>query len=290
MPLELPPSSPQANTETQSATPAATPPATTPDAAAPQAQDEQRLSGAWSAIAKKEKQISATARKLSEERAQLQKDRAELEEFRKMRDGAKRNPDPFLKSVYGEKWYDALTEYKLADGRLTPELVAASVDEKFEAFRKEQEAERAKLAESSKAQAEQEYQEQLAQLSDSTKAHVEKNAAEYELINLYGSHALVPQLIEAEFERSGRVLSIQQACDYVEAHLTEQVKKATAAKKFQATPGNTAEPKRNEPPQRRTLSNDLTASTASTQRQAVSDKERWERAKAAMDEVARRRT
>lgn len=213
-----------------------------------------------------------------------------MDEFRKLKERAKQNPDALLKSVYGEKWYDVLTEYRLNGGNV-PELVTAAVDEKLEAFQKQQAEERAKLETERKAQVEREAAQLRAEFAADVAGFIKSKAEDYELISLYQSEGLVAQYIEAEYEKTGRMIPTKEAADLVEQHLLSQAAKALNTKKLKAkaTPQPEGADKRNESQQRRTLSNDMTASTAATTPPARTDEERRKRALAAMEQAQKQR-
>lgn len=250
--------------------------------------EEAQVSRGLNLLAKKERENALARRKLADEWKKLEATRKELDEFRAAKESAKRNPEAYLRNVYGENWYDHLTQYRL-NGAPPAEMVAAAVDEKLAAFeKKQQEAEEARQNQARESQ-EQEYQRILGALHEEAKEFVAGNKDSYELIELYGSHALIPQTIDAIHRRDGKVLSVKEAADLVEQYLEEQAKKAQAAKKFQpkAPPPPQGADKRNETPQRRTLSNDLTATTAGARPPPKNDAERLQRAKEAWDRAAR---
>lgn len=247
---------------------------------------DKTMSARYADLAKREKGITAERRKLSEERATIAKDRAEVEEYRKAKADAKRNPEAFQRLVYGEGWYDSLTKYKL-EGTPPAELLAAAVDDKLEAFKAEQAkaaADSAKAASDAKAAEDAKAREEFAsEVVDYVKANAEK----YELIELYGSHDLVPQLIEAEHQKTGKLLSAVDAADKVEEFLASQASKALNSRKLKAQ--QQQPDKRNEPQQRRTLSNDMTVSAQAARPPPKSDDERFARAIAVMQEAERRK-
>lgn len=253
------------------------------EAAPPDAQ----VSKAWAALAKKEKGLAAQSHKLAQEKAELQSVRAELDAYKKSKEAALRDPHSFQKSVYGDDWYDKMTEWKLSGGKVTPELVSAHVDQKLEDFQKRQDAERQKQADAEKQRVAQENEQALANWRDEV-IEVVKAGAEYELINSFEAYELVLARIQREYEKTKKVMSAKEAADAVEKDFEERTAKT---KKFQKAPVAPQAPdKRNETPQRRTLSNDMAGSSAALAvPPAKTDAERRQRALAAMDAVQRQR-
>lgn len=263
-----------------------------------------QVSKAWAALAKKEKGLSLQAKKLSDERAAIEAERKELESFRSQRQSIKMNPAALLEAELGKDWYDKITEFRLNGNKPTAELVAASLDEKLEAFKREQEDAKKRQADEQQKQADVERQEAMTKFRSDAIDFVKSKGDEYELTALYESEDLVPAIIEKHFNdtterdeqgrfvKPGKVLSFKEAADLVEKHLEEKHAKARAAKKFQAQtqPTDPVAPKREDPQHRRaTLSNDMTASTPAALPPPRSDEERRERALAAYEKARAQR-
>lgn len=225
----------------------------------PEAKPDPRLAD----LLAKEKAYVTEKQKFAAERDAWTKERAELESLRGWRSGLVRNPDA-LKDVYGDGWYETLTDYRLNGAKVTPDLVAASVDAKLAEFEKRQKTERETAAEAARAQAAAEQKAVLDNFRADTAAFVKSKGEEYELINLHEAHNLVTQLIEDHFEKTQKILTAAEAAGIVEAHLAEQVRKSLETRKFKtpaATPG--AAPKKQEQvAQPRTLTNAHTGITA----------------------------
>lgn len=266
--------------------------AVAPDATKPEGGDDRQVKKAYALLAKKERGLALKAHDLAQKAEAMRERQAEFEAWNKAKDNAKRDPVTHLKALYGDDWYDKLTEFKLSGGKVTPELVAASVDERLEAFEKKQEAQRLKDAEAAKAQVAAEEAKVLSQWRADVTGYVKQNAEAYELINHFEVHDRVTAKIESEFAKTQKLLTPKEAADLVEKDLEERGSKSKKLGKAPATPApavTTAE-KRTDPLQRRTLSNDMTASTPATRPPPVDDKERRKRALEAMDAVRASRT
>ncbi len=234
-------------------------------------------------LAKKEKALSIARMKLGEERKAVDKQRAEMAELKSLVENAQLRPIPFLKKTFGDNWPVVLAKLE-ATGEVPNDIIARSVDEKLAAFEKKQvEAQEAQQKAAQEAQ-EAEAAQLRANLADECRAFVDSKPDDYELIAIHGSHALVPQLIEEEYKRTGKLLTSKAAADAVETYLTGQVEKAAASKKLAA---------RFLPQAKRTpaatLTNDLAASTPVPKSAAKTEEERMARAIAAWEQVEKAR-
>ncbi len=332
-------SAPHAAEETPAAPPAEGEQSTTPAPAAadtskteepkPQTPAEKTASAKILELAKRERGVLSAVKKLNEskesfkaeqakalaaieaERAKVAADVKAAQEFAAYKAKAKANPEAAAKALWGDAWYDALTEYKVK-GAVPADLAAAALDDKLEQFKAEQakSADEARKAAEEKAAAETKSAAEAKAAADAkakaawvegVKAFVITNAADYELIELNGAHGYVSDLIEQEFlalqKRAADgdeaaiaqmkvkpLLTNKEAADRVEEFLVNQARKLVAATKLQAsvqTPPQASKP----PP--KTLSNDIRASTPGAQPPPKNDEERMARALKKWEELER---
>lgn len=196
--------------------------------------------------------------------------------------------------------YQKLTEMVLS-GRIAPDKApedpiqyAKGIEEKlrkeFADKEAKKEADAKAAAESAKKQQEEELKAAYESYRQEVNSFTKENAAEYELINMYGQQELIIDTVNGYYEKNKRVLSVKEASDLVERHLEDEAKRALTSKKF--SPKNDAPVKNNlkeEPKaaqQTKTLSNNLTPTMSSTL-PAATDSERMKRALAALDKNAR---
>jgi hypothetical protein len=304
---------PEAKTEEKSGSPVVKP-------ASPEQQVSQRLAliaRREAALVQKQRSWQAEIQRretaLKNQEEQISSLKAEVDGFKKQIDSAKGDPIAWLK--LGGHDYDGATKAALNDGKLPPEeLVSretASLRAELEKIRKEQqdrvEAER-KSREEQQKQAQQLAAEQQQQAFNefvrSTVAQV-KASDKFPLLKLFNRELEVPQLIDAHFRQTaaqdveqakaegrrpvGRILSTEEAAQYLESYYREQ---AEAAGKLLA-------PKQPEPPangaapasvpqtevtgQRPTLSNTVVAQPSPPSGQRLSAEERYQRALAALN-------
>ncbi len=238
-------------------------------------------------MAKKERGYALKAHDLAQKAEAFKAEKAEFEEWKSARARSKTHPGDFLKKEYGDDWYDKLTEFKLSGGKVTPELLAEEVNAKFADLEKRQEEKSRKQLEEQKANALKEEERLLANFQNEVSEFV-KAAPEYELINGLDAQHLVAARIKTEHDKTGKLLSYKEAADLVEQDLENRTAKTKKFQRPQVENQSTA--KRNDPTQRRTLSNDMSGTSASASPPPMNDAERKKRALAAMDAVLARRT
>lgn len=299
-----PPSTPAAPAN---GTPAPTP---TPAVAAPAVDvkaELERIEAGRRDIERKERAHVQTLRKHAEEKKTLGEKLSRLAELEKREQSAKLNPVAFLKSIYGDGWYDIATKAKL-DGIPPADLVASELEKVKEEFHKE-----LSTRDEQAAQARAESARQA--LAADAHAFVAASGKEYPVFEGYQPEAiakLLAQRVESEYnlaykrnEATGAPttpISIKAAADLVESELVAIAERVAASEKYRAKLAEkfkpsapapaapaAAKPQRPEPQQRHTLSNDLTGTTPS-KTAPLSDAERLERAITARDAARKRPT
>lgn len=273
---------------------------------------EAQLSPRFAALAKREREIvqkqqklqaelAEERRKIEDERKEIAGARGKVAQYEAARSQAKLNPSGLLTEIFGENWYEALTEFKLKGASTaSPEEIAATIRNElkgeFEAKEKEREAREAKERESRDLEARKAAQEReaqiIAQFRQDLTAYGKEHAEEFELVNLYGQHDLVFEVIQSHHAKTGKVLNNQEAYGLVEKHLEGELAKSRTAKKFQgagAPPaaGAKLNPPATPPPASPTLSNGSSAAPSFVGG-PVSEAERMARALAAMDAAGAR--
>ena len=229
----------------------------------------------------KEVKLNREAQKFKSERETEKKTWGEklsqVERFEKLKANAKLNPEPLLKEVLGDKYYELITEHRLNGGAPPAQIVAAEIEkireemngklsERDEALRKEREE---RAAEAKKAGESAQAQQVVGYISD----FWTKNVGDYPAIEAEGHPpekiaAMIAAEVRREFDATsevdeeGNVVKPGKAdpkgvADRWEASLLFRAKRISALPKYAA-----AVPKSEAQPQRRTLSNDLTGSTA----------------------------
>lgn len=284
-------------------------PTAPPAVVVPDTGEMAKLDAARRDIALKERQHVMQVRKFSEEKKAHEASLQKVTQIEKLQAQAKLNPEAFLKSIYGDKWYDVVVESRI-NGVPPAQLLAdeiAKVEEKFEKKFAERDEARTKADADSQKKAIGSARRQLnLEALDFLKA----KTSDYPIFAGLGGEVQVAQLlaqrIEAEYNRTekrdaatgellqpGRVLSTKEAADALENELLGFAEKAATSEKYRAKlqeklqpPKQVAKvaeksPQRPESSQqRRTLSNEMTGSTPGRQPPA-SREERMQRAIAA---------
>lgn len=247
-------------------------------------------------FADEKKGLGAKLSKLNE----LEKWKSEQE---KLEMNAKLNKAAYLKAKFGDDWYDQVVAERLNGGAPTADTVALAIEQAQENMRKEF----AEKAEKERAELQREQAEQLqtarTQILGEASAFLEKSAADYPIFE--GTPrpqvaAALAQFIEQEFHRTGKVVTTKEAAEAIEASEIARAERLTGIEKYRekltaklkpvnaSTAGAPQVGSRSTGSERRTLSNDLTATTPGPKRTARNDEERREAAFAAF-EAARRK-
>lgn len=230
---------------------------------------------------------------LAKQREEFAKQKLDYEAWQAARADRRRNPEKYLSQDYGENWYEELSKYKL-NGVPTAGLIQSEVDDRVGALQKQLDEQKAAFENRFKEEKQAENLRKEQEYLDSATAHVEGNAEKYPLIHSYGVTKNVAKMIADAWYRpaegqESKVLTAEQAAMALEEQLTashERATKAKQAKEEAAKPPPVAPGKPNAFP-RRTLSNDMTASSAAPSTPPLNDAERMKRAIAAFAAASR---
>lgn len=213
------------------------PAAVVPQAAQPSEAEQLKaqLDARAKEIDKRHARTAKEARELAEQRKALDTDRKEFEDWKKLREDRRRNPDKYLKADFGEDYYDKLTKLKV-DGAPPADLIASEMDERMAKLQ-------AQLDEKSKALDErlnqaqaQEARRAKEQYLASAKEHVKSNADKYKLIHRFEEFDSVAGEIERHFRATckkdmdgnwlpGETLTAEQAADAIEKRIKDIAEK-----------------------------------------------------------------
>lgn len=254
----------------------------TPKAPEAPKQDEQ-VSSKFALLARKEKEIMKKAKEFQAKEQSYKEREASFLKYEQLKSSAKSNPLKVLEE-YGLTYKD-VTDFILNDNVPTPDLMARSLDEKFEAYKREQEQEKLSAMEQAKLAEEERLEGAVSSFKEEIKAYVAYNAEEYELITLYGAQDVIYETIESYYEAHGKVLSKEEGSKLVEDYLFKQTQQAQATKKFK--PKEEAKPVKKDVPEAgftKTLTNEYT-STAPSMLPSKTENDRIKRALAALEKA-----
>ena len=230
------------------------------------------------ALRTKELSIKKAADELAQKQSQIAKDLEEAQALKKWKETASADPDTVAKGLWGDKYYDLLTKHRLGNGA---DLAVQQLRKELAAEKESAAKQAAAAAEAQKAQVEKERAEASADFNREISDFVSEHAKEYELTSTLKSAQLIRQVIELTYSQHGKVLSTKEAADQVEKYLEEQIEGALATPKLSAKwkkaeaaaeaagkppPKKPIEPAA--PTQARSLSNDMSASTPTTEQGA----------------------
>lgn len=193
-------------------------------------------------LAKKEAQIvraqmesKREREEIAKEREAMAKDREEFQRYQERKKLAKLNPTVALED-YGLT-YEELTDFQLRGGTPPGEVIAKSVKEQLEAFKKEHEERFTKEREEQKRLSEEQAALQIEEFKVNMTDYIKEQTDAFELINQYEQYDLVYQTIAEHWEKTKgeqrpRVLSTKEAAELVEKYLEDLVDKGLKSKKF----------------------------------------------------------
>jgi cell division septation protein DedD len=280
-----------ATTATNETTPATSNPqassATAPEVTA----SPEKVSAKFAALARKEKQalVKLEAAKTREQaliaREQaLQAREAKLQEFENIK-----STNPLRALEMTGVSYQDLTQTVLNNGELTPEMQINNLRKEVETFKEQQERLAKEQAEAAAKRASQDEQEILATFKSEIDTFIKGQGSKFELIQSFNQTGLVYDTIDAQFQRTGRILSISEASEMVEKYLESEIEKALEIPKFRAKatpPPPPVEARKpvtspwGPKPVTRTLTNSATNAATSSKPASLTDRERLERARA----------
>lgn len=166
----------------------------------------------------KREQEKREVAKLQARLAELEPKAKQADELTAWRAAVKSDPSK-LKELYGDDYYDLLTEHKIGGGKLTPELLDAKVDERFKSLEAQRAAEAAKSAADRKAEEDAVTAEWREGVIDTVKS----KAADFRLVNLHGQHAAVADWIDKNYAATGKLATPEEGAKAVEASLRKAV-------------------------------------------------------------------
>lgn len=218
--------------------------------------------------------LGAKLTKLSElEKYQSEAPEREKQFRERERQSARLNPKGYLKDLYGDDYYKVITDTEV-NGVPPAQLIAAELQKVREEFKAELESREKRASDAANIAEQRELDASRRTVAQNCTAFCEKSAAEYPVFKKLGGPAqvgaMLGQRIEREFMSTGRILTEKEAADGLEGELLSVLEEAVGADKYKerlqgklkpatvaASSGVQGVPSST----RRTLSNNLTAST-----------------------------
>ena len=245
-----------------------------------QEQEQERVR--FAQLARKERELVQRQRAMRIEADRMRQEAVVTQRARSFMSQIKSKPLEALKQVGVS--YDDLTQAVLNDGKPAADMQVKALQDELRRFQAQQRIQQQRAVAAERQAVVREQRAAIQEFNEEVSEFVTANPETYELTNLHNGHGLVAQTIEAYFQKTGKVMSPKEAADQVESYLEQAVERSIATKKWAARNQKPKEEKQDVgQQQRRTLSNDMTASTPSMMNAPRTEKERIERAKAALD-------
>jgi len=183
-------------------------------------------------LSKKERKIFKEREESKLLRASIEKKEQELaERERRLKEWESIN-DP-IKALQAKGFtYDQATEWVLNNGKPTPEQEIGSVKKEIEEFKKQQEEERRLAAERQKEALLLEQKAVVDTFKSSIEDFITEKAEDYALTKLFDQTQLVYDTIEEYYERTKKILSIEEGANLVEKYLEDKIQEANNSPKY----------------------------------------------------------
>lgn len=249
---------------------------------------EDRISSKLELLIRREQAAVARERAAKEKELELEEKLKRIEEFESSKGNSKKALE-----LLGLN-YDELTKSMLSDGNIPPEVQIKKMDEKFNRFVEEQKRAELQREEDAKRAAAEREGRAIDNFKTEINTYLKDNAAKYELIHFEGQEDLVYEVIDEHYKRTldektgiGKVMSIEEAAEKVEQHLTDKYDKSRNINKVKqlwaAGPKAVQSAieqikKAQQQPQQKTLTNQAAASQQKPRTKPLTDEERVQRA------------
>lgn len=256
----------------------------------PDARANDRVSSKLDILIKREAQAIARERLAKDKEADIEAKLKRIADF----EAAKTDPDKAL-GLLGLS-YDELTQAKLRDGQIPPEVEIRKLKEELDAFKNSTKQEKQTETEQRELEVKRQTEAREKQAVDNFKGEIKQylsdNKARYELIEFESQNELVFEVIDEHYNRTidpdtgtGKVMSISEAADKVEKYLEEKYHKSKELNKVKTLWGSLPKQvqerviKQELPsPKPKTLTNTLSASSSAPRKTPITDDERVRRA------------
>lgn len=185
-----------------------------------QATSKEMISPRFALLAREEKRLQEERKRLNESRKDPEFQ--EFLEFKKLKASAKNDPLSVLEKMGLN--YDEITDYVIS-GKHTKDPSIRALEEKIAQMEKE-----AQERELNNKKALEEAQ--LNNFKESIKAVCLEKSDDFELVNIWGAHNLVYNVIQEHYDKTQQVLPIEEAAKKVESYLEKESEKYQGSKKL----------------------------------------------------------
>lgn len=233
---------------------------------------EELKSQRFADLSKREQKIVQKHQKLALELKQKEADLIRREQEikdsvrKELRDLARKNPLDAIKELGTD--YNAITEYQLGEGKLTPERVATSVNEEIAALREELQKTKLSFEEREQQKKQEENDRILQNFSASIVETVKNSSDKYPAVNAFDGAPVIYEMIQKRWHDTNgqHLMTIDEAAELLEKDLGGLVEKLLQTPKYasrlnpQSKKEDSAKTSLSKP---KTITNELTTSAPS---------------------------
>lgn len=196
-------------------------------------EEDSKFASKFAALSRKEKAIRERESQIEARLKEFEEKEQRLQQLESLEEQILRNPIKWLDEKGVD--FEALTQMQLNDLNPTPEMLYERLEKKFESQLEEKtKALREQYLKEKEEEAERKYEQTINSFMEEIADHVNSAEDEYELIKANDSVQAVYDVIEQYHAKTGKILEVKEAADYVESHLYEEAQKLLKLKKLQA--------------------------------------------------------
>lgn len=200
---------------------------------APKAPARELASPQLSILAKREKALQKQREEIQKSKLDIDSKYEEINKFKSLKEQAKTNPLKFLEEA--GLTYEELTNFILNGNKPTAEMETSSIKSEMQKLRDEIAQREQERENSAKAMDEKRAQEAISNFKENITGFLTGKPDDFELYNNYPESVdLIYDVIEAHFEQTEKVMSMEEAAKLVEDHFESEAMKVTSFKKIQS--------------------------------------------------------
>lgn len=194
-------------------------------------------------LTRKEVELSKRDRAVKALEVDIKKGQDEIKAWKGLKESArtKKGAEALAKEVWGESWYDHLTQM-VTDGTTPQEWAQMMIDEKIGALKTETETARQQAEERQQQEQAQKAEQAIQNFKGEITAALTVAGADgkpvatpgAELASMLGATELIYQTVDSFYAKTGKVMDIKEAVELTEKHLMGELEKALSIPKIKA--------------------------------------------------------
>ena len=247
-------------------------------------------SAKFAALARRERDLVGRDLDLKKKQQEYDAKIKEYDDYQNFKKSAKLDPLKAIESLGLS--YEEITGHMLNGNKPTTETKVEELERQLKEFQEGLTKKERDALEADKEEKQKQADRYLEEFKGELNSFIDSTPEEYDLINLYDQKEEVLKVIQANLEKTGKILSNKEAADLVKDYLLEMTNKGVATKAYQAKYGATSPaPQAGDKKQEidsataKSLSNSLTANAGTSLLPPKTERERMERALAALSKT-----